>query len=55
MMGFVRLFWATLREIFDEAAYDRYLARTGSMQSRESFAEFFETTKAARECRPRCC
>ena len=55
MMAFFRLFWATLREIFDEAAYERYLVRTGSVQSRKSFAEFVETTKAGRDRRPRCC
>jgi|1185.fasta_scaffold504917_1 hypothetical protein len=54
-MVFFRLLWATLREIFDEAAYERYLRRTGNVQSRESFADFVETTKTARERRPRCC
>jgi len=50
-----KLFWETLREIFDEAAYERYLQRTGSVQSRESFAAFNESSKAGRERRPRCC
>ena len=50
-----KLLWQTLREIFDEAAYERFLCRTGSVPSKESFAEFMETTKAGRERRPRCC
>ena len=51
----LKLFWATLREIFDEAAYERYLQRTGSAQSRESFAAFAEEARMSRERRPRCC
>ncbi len=51
----VQLFWQTLREIFDEAAYERYLRRTGSVESKESFAAFIEASKARTERRPRCC
>jgi hypothetical protein len=51
----LQLFWQTLREIFDEAAYERYLTRTGELQSRESFAAFLEASKASRERKPRCC
>jgi hypothetical protein len=51
----LKLFWETLREIFDEAAYARYLKRTGSAESRESFAAFMEVSKTSRERRPRCC
>jgi hypothetical protein len=51
----LKLVWATLREIFDEAAYERYLRATGSEPSRESFAAFVEASKTARERRPRCC
>jgi len=51
----LQLFWQALREIFDEAAYERYLQRTGSVQSRESFAAFLAAGKTARERKPRCC
>jgi hypothetical protein len=51
----LKLFWETLREIFDEAAYERYLKRTGSRESRESFAAFMEASRAGRERKPRCC
>ncbi|HET9696659.1 MAG TPA: hypothetical protein VFP40_07310 [Terriglobales bacterium] len=51
----LKLFWQTLREIFDEAAYERYLAREGCTSSREAFAAFSEAAKTGRERRPRCC
>jgi hypothetical protein len=54
-MRALRLFWQTLREIFDEAAYERYLQRTGDVASRESFAAFLAAGKPARERKPRCC
>ena len=54
-MKALQLFWQTLREIFDEAAYERYLERTGSVASRESFAAFLAAGKHARERKPRCC
>jgi hypothetical protein len=46
---------ATLREIFDESAYDRFLARHNLTPSPASYADFraeHETTKLRR---PRCC
>ncbi len=46
---------AALREIFDEAAYDRYLQQTGAVHSRASFAKFLAAGKQSRERRPRCC
>ena len=49
------LIWQTLREIFDEAAYDRYLRQTGSAPSSKSFAEFMSASNAKKERRPRCC
>jgi hypothetical protein len=50
-----QLLWATLREIFDEAAYDRYLAQHHCAHSRESFEAFSEANRLSRERRPRCC
>ena len=49
-----RLFWATLREIFDERAYERHLARTHALVSRESYAQFLQE-KEAGPPKPRCC
>jgi hypothetical protein len=49
-----RIFVATLREIFDEAPYARFLGREGHA-SRESYAAFLKEreTKAARNVK--CC
>ena len=46
---------ATLREIFDENAYARYLARTGSVTSRESYGAFLAERRAAELRRVCCC
>ena len=45
----------TLREIFDENAYARFLAREGAAASRESYAAFLRENETARARRPRCC
>lgn len=54
-MKMIRIFWATLREIFDENAYDRFLKTHNLSRSRSSYAEFLEDRRAAQERRPRCC
>ena len=46
---------ATLREIFDESAYSRYLVRTASQPSRASYAAFLDEKRAADLRRVRCC
>jgi hypothetical protein len=46
---------STLREIFDESAYTRFLERRGLASSREAYAEFLREGQAVRERRPRCC
>jgi hypothetical protein len=55
----VRDFWATvvvtLREIFDEAAYARFLSRAGMVSSTESYAEFRREFEEAKVRRPKCC
>ncbi len=55
----VRKVGATLREmvreIFDESAYERFLARAGAVASRESYAEFLRENETARQKKPRCC
>ncbi len=46
---------AALREIFDESAYDRFLLRTHSARSVESYREFSREREATAARRPRCC
>ncbi len=46
---------ATLREIFDEAAYNRFLQRQGMKTSRAAYAAFLQEAQADRARRPRCC
>ena len=45
----------TLREIFDENAYARYLVRVEGVPSRASYAAFLEERRAADLRRVRCC
>jgi len=52
VFGIVRL---TLREIFDEAAYARYLQRAGATVSRESYARFLAERDQTRVPAARCC
>jgi hypothetical protein len=46
---------AVLREIFDEAAYARFLERERAAPSREAYARFLQEQAATRVARPRCC
>jgi hypothetical protein len=50
-----RLLIAALREIFDEAAYARFLARHGLKTSPTAYAEFLRESKEGRAPKPRCC
>ena len=45
---------AMLREIFDEAAYRRFLQCTGKSCSRASYREFLRQKLNVKPC-PRCC
>ncbi len=45
----------TVREIFDENAYARFLARNRLAASRASYAAFIAENESARSPRPRCC
>jgi hypothetical protein len=49
------LLLATLREIFDESAYARFLARNALPSSRAAYAAFLRESEEARQRRPRCC
>jgi hypothetical protein len=46
---------AALREIFDEAAYARFLSRAGMVPSSKSYAEFRRELEEAKVRRPKCC
>ena len=50
-----KLLMAVLREIFDESAYYRFLKRTRTERSRESYAEFSRENAIVTARRPRCC
>ncbi len=49
------LFMAALREIFDEAAYARFLDRTNSASSGEAYAAFCRERESICARRTRCC
>jgi len=49
------VFMAILREIFDEAAYRRFLDRNELTSSRLSYAGFLKECEHAKARRPRCC
>jgi hypothetical protein len=46
---------AMLREIFDEAAYARFLSRAGAPSSSEAYAAFRQEFEEAKLRRPKCC
>jgi len=46
---------AALREIFDEAAYARFLKRAGVASSRDAYAAFRREFEEAKVRRPKCC
>jgi hypothetical protein len=51
----LHVFIATLREIFDESAYDRFLQRTQAARSVESYRAFLREREVLTPCKPRCC
>lgn len=50
-----RILLATLREIFDEAAYERFLHRKQMVPSAASYAAFRREFDEAKTRRPKCC
>lgn len=50
-----RLTSAILKEIFDESAYSRFLARHQLTPSRDSYAAFWSEHERGKARRPRCC
>lgn len=51
----VRTVAAALREIFDEAPYERFLRRSGAASSNEAYAAFRREFEEAKIRRPKCC
>ena len=51
----VAILVATLREIFDEAAYARFLRRTQMPSSAAAYAAFWREQESSHARRPRCC
>jgi len=50
-----RIVVAALREIFDEAAYARFLDHHRLISSRESYAAFLRESQTEKARRPKCC
>ncbi len=50
-----RILLTTLREIFDEAAYERFLVRTKVVSSPTAYAAFRQEFEEAKTRRPKCC
>ena len=48
-------FMAALREVFDEAAYARFLDRAGVASSNEAYEAFRREFEEAKMRRPKCC
>jgi hypothetical protein len=50
-----KILLATLREIFDEASYSRFLHRTHMSSSAAAYAAYWHEREAAQARKPRCC
>lgn len=50
-----RIMLATLREIFDEAAYSRFLERRQMPSSAAAYAAFWRERESTHSRRPKCC
>jgi len=55
LRGATKLLLSTLREIFDEAAYSRFLARHGMRSCPRAYAAFMREQELSKARRPRCC
>lgn len=51
----LRILLDTLREIFDESAYARFLQRTQMQSSPAAYASFCREREASQQRRPKCC
>jgi hypothetical protein len=50
-----RILLATLREVFDEAAYERFLRRTQMASSAKAYGAFQQEFEEVKARRPKCC
>ena len=50
-----QIFLSILREIFDENAYARFLARSQTTSSPAAYAAFCRERESAQARRPKCC
>jgi hypothetical protein len=50
-----RVFWEILREVFDEAAYERFLLRSEMKSSTQAYGVFRREMDEAKARRPKCC
>ena len=55
LVNAARILLATLREIFDEAPYARFLRRKQMASSPAAYAAFCKERESAQVRRPRCC
>ena len=55
MVKAARILLATLREIFDEAAYQRFLSRSQLQSSPDAYAAFWRERQSAAVRPTRCC
>jgi hypothetical protein len=53
--GVTRLLLSTLREIFDESAYSRFLARHGITSCPVAYGAFLREQENLKARRPKCC
>jgi hypothetical protein len=51
----MQILLAALREIFDEAAYSRFLRRMQMQSSPAAYAAFWREREVSQQRRPRCC
>ena len=50
-----RILMATLREIFDESAYARFIQRAKTQPSRQAYAAFCRERETQKTRCPKCC
>lgn len=55
ILNAARILRAVLREIFDEASYERYLGRARVEPSAEAYAAFWREREKGYARRPKCC
>ena len=54
-MRFFRLIWAVLREISEEAAYERFCVREGFVASKHSYIRFLRESDQSKKPIIKCC